>query len=356
MILKQKIICYLGSYDPDYSRNRVLIRGLELNNCQVKHCCDHSKIGLTHYIKLFERFIAQCRDCDAIVVGVLGHYDVPLAWVLAKLFRKKLIFDAFISLYDTYAFDRKVLLSTGWVTKKVYLWDYISCHLADKVVLDTTHHAQYFMRTFKLNPKKVNWLFIGADDLFFKPQQNEPSNKFIVEFHGSFQPLQGVDFIVKAAALLKNYEDIIFRIIGEGQTRLEVGNFVKKTGLKNVEFVPKVGLEKIKDYIAESDVCLGIFGKSDKAKRVIPNKAYEVMAMGKPLITMESEGTKELFKNRETAILIKNDDPKNLAEAILLLKKNKKLSDKIVKNSFELYKKQLTPKSLGIQFKKIVFN
>src|SRR3989344_8962165 len=103
-----KKICYFGSFLADYSRNKILIQGLKENNCEIIFCQD-SSYGVSHYLKLVKYFIKIHKKCDVILVGTIGLYDIPLAWILGKVFGKKVIFDAFISFYDTYVFDRKVI-------------------------------------------------------------------------------------------------------------------------------------------------------------------------------------------------------------------------------------------------------
>jgi glycosyltransferase involved in cell wall biosynthesis len=71
-------------------------------------------------------------------------------------------------------------------------------------------------------------------------------------------------------------------------------------------------------YIHAADMCLGIFGESGKAGRVIPNKAYQVLSCGKPLITRDSEAIRELFPFQVPGILlIPPGDPDLLAQAVL---------------------------------------
>jgi len=113
-------------------------------------------------------------------------------------------------------------------------------------------------------------------------------DKFIIGFHGKFIPLQGVQYIIKAAHLLADNEDIFFSIIGNGQTFKEATALAKKLNLKNIHFHGKLALEELPSHLRQFDVCLGIFGNTPKTQRVIPNKVYESIAMARPIISAKT--------------------------------------------------------------------
>jgi glycosyltransferase involved in cell wall biosynthesis len=353
--MKKLKICYFGSFIADYPRNQVIIKGLQENSCELIFCNDRNR-GFIHLYNLVKDFFIKGKNSEVIFVGVFGHYDVWIAWVLAKLFRKRLVFDSFISYYDTLVSDRKSFSKYSLTAFYTYLLDFLAVHLADKVLLDTSTHAKYFMDQFKLNPQKVYFVYIGADPDFFIPGSlKKSSKKLIVEFHGSFQPLQGVDYIVKAADILKEEKDIHFKIIGDGQTKKEVISLAESLRIKNIEFISRLSLSEIKKIINNSDICLGIFGSSQKANRVIPNKAYESLALKKPLITMDSQASREIFKSNVNCLLVTNDNPVGLAEAIVRLR-NQKLRDKISLGGYKLFQENLTPKVIGKKLKGIILS
>ena len=97
-------VCYFGIYNKDYSRNRILIGGLRQNNVEVSECYS-SKKGIFKYLDLAIKHWKIRNKYDVLIVGFPGYQVVPLARFLTK---KRLIFDAFSSLYDSMALDRKL--------------------------------------------------------------------------------------------------------------------------------------------------------------------------------------------------------------------------------------------------------
>ena len=79
-------VLYFGSYDPKYSRNFILKKGLESNRVS---CFENKAKGFlpARYFKLSKYFFKHRDDIENILVGFPGYYDLPLAFLLGKLFR-----------------------------------------------------------------------------------------------------------------------------------------------------------------------------------------------------------------------------------------------------------------------------
>ena len=71
--------------------------------------------------------------------------------------------------------------------------------------------------------------------------------------------------------------------------------------------------------VAQADICLGIFGATDKARRVVPNKVYQTLALGKAVITAETPAVCEVFTSGEEMVTVPPGDPELLAGAIRAL-------------------------------------
>ena len=189
----------------------------------------------------------------------------------------------------------------------------------------------------------------------FTPMESS-TDKFLVMFWGGFIPLQGVKYIVEAAKLLERQNDITFELRGFGQTYNESIELSKKLNCQNITFIPKsVTYEELPKCIAKANVCLGVFGETQKAQRVIPNKAVETLAMRKPLITGDSPAAREILTNETDCILIPMANPKALANAILKLKENRQMKLKIAENGYKLFKERFSPLAIGKELKSILY-
>jgi len=345
-------ILYFGSYNKDYARNRVLIKGAKENNLTIIECSSQKSIK-TRFFTLIKK--ALKKDFDIIFAAYPSHLDMFTAKIISIIKRKPIIFDAFISTYDTMINEWKY--GTRYSPKGIYYhWlDKTSCQMADLVILDTEEHIDYFIKEFNLKRDKFACIPIGADEEIFHPRKKtRTSKKLRILYYGHTNPLHGFPHIVEAAKLLKNEKDIEFMFIGDNRWfRYERD---KNKTLGNVKFKNAVPFKEIAQYIADADICLGVFGTTTKAQNVIPNKAYEILAMQKPLLTADTKAVKKYLKNKENAILCKTGSAKEIAQSILFLKNNPKLRDKISKNGYKLFKNNFTTKKIGHRLNKIIKN
>jgi len=336
-------ICYFGNYDPEYARNRVIIKGLRENGVEVLEC--NSKSGSwKKYIDLFKIH----RKIGSYRFMIVGYSDSRLLVLLGRFLNRGefLVWDAFYSLYDSWVFDRKLVSPNSVKAKYWWFVDWLALRTADGILLDTLTHIDYFIKTYKIHKNKFIRIFVGTDDSVFYPRQikrESSPDKTNILFYGKFIPLQGIQYIIKAAKILENNSDIYFRIIGNGQTYSEIRNLARDLGLKNTEFLEKVPYEKLPSYIESADIVLGIFGDTDKTLRVIPNKIYEAVAMAKPVITGDTPAVRELFKDQEDILLCKVASEQDLSKKIIQLIDNKELLNSIASNGYRAFSEQAKP-------------
>lgn len=367
-------VVYWGTYDLGKPRNRILIEGLRKNDVEVIECHtdlwkdieDKSQfrglipklkkvfLWLLSYPGLIYQYLKISKDHDCIIVGYLGHLDVIILWPFAKIRKKKIVWDAFISLYDTIVEDRCLIVSKNPLSKLLFLFELVACKAADYVLLDTETHANYFKEKYKLPERKCGAVLVGVESNMFpndnKIEEFKPKKSFNILFYGQFIPLHGIETIIKAAAILKQHLNITWTLIGMGQEAQKINQQLADLDLKNLDWIQWVSYEELKNKIYVADICLGIFGTSDKASRVIPNKVFQIVSCGKALITRDSPAIRELFPKREQGLtLIPPGDPVCLADAILDIINNKEIQQK--ESYFRSIQSQITPEGIGCKLK-----
>lgn len=318
-----------GSFDPDFARNRKLRRLLDLAGHEVSTCrveiwgservelAARGKLvalarAILAYPRLVWRFL-RARPADLVLVSHPGWFDMLVLAPLARARRMPVMFDMFISLYDTVVSDRGLAAPRSLVGRCCRLVDRLSLRLADRVIADTPAHAEFFRELAGLPPGRVGVVWLGAqDDVFYPRPEVEPAERRVL-FHGTFIGLQGVETIVRAAKLLEP-DGVEVRFVGGGQEQATVDRLVDELRPRNLVLVGLIPLDQVPDEIAAATLCLGIFGTSGKAHRVVPNKLYECLAVGRPVLTGDTPAVRSAFGLAEVA-LAQPGSPESLAEA-----------------------------------------
>lgn len=360
-------VCMFGTYEAGYDRNQVLLQGMreagiEVIECHVplwetmryktsafkgpaQYLVIAAKLALA-YAKLGLRYLTAPPH-DVVLVGYLGHFDVFPARLLSWLRRKPLVFDAFVSLYDTSVEDRKVFERGSLSANLLRLIDRWSCKLSDLVLLDTNQHIEYFCNEFDLDASKFQRVLVGADPAYAAGEPVTPrEDRFVVLHYSKFAPLHGMPYILDAANRLRSDPAIVFKIVGGGQTYGESKAYAERLGLENLELIPWLEPEQLRQAMREAQVCLGIFGDTSKARRVVPNKVYQCLAAGAAVVTGRSPASEELLVDGEHALLCEMASGKAIADAILDLKRSPALRKSLGENGAHLFREHFTPRIL----------
>ena len=347
-------LLFLTGRELAYPRNSILAKAFESQDVELIYCTSSYHSYPTRFADVFFKFLANAsNDYDAIFIGFLGHPFVP---IISKFVKKPILFDAFISIYDTLCFDRKVFSPNSLLGKLSFYLDKKSCNASNIVLLDTDSHIDYFSNTFSIGKHKFRRILVGADDTIFYPRRSAVKDDFFhVLYYGEFNPLHGIEYIVKAAAILEKENEIKFTIIGKGREHARIIHMAKNLETSNVQFIDWVPYKSLPDIIARSDLCLGgHFGGSSKSKRVIAGKTYQMMAMQKPLILGKNDANKELFSDGQNALMVNHSNEEELADAILKLKNDDDLRNKIASNAYKIFKDQCSISEIGRQIKSVL--
>ena len=350
------VVCFFGYPNDSYSRSKILIDGLKKNRVKVVHCTDKSGFAPIRYFKLFKKFWPLHNKSDIIFVQFPGQLNMPIAWILGKLFSKQVILDAFTSLYNTYIFDRHSVKQAS-LAAKFYWWvDKLSCTLAHKVTLDTNAHIDYFVKTFKLRRKKFYRLPVGGDDTDFKPRSKVKGqrSKVVVEFHGMFTRLHGAEYFVRVAKKLENYKNLEFWLIGSSHNYKLPINLYKKLKPKSLKYFRRLNVKKLARKVAQADITIGHLGATQKAKMVIGFKLMHGMAVGNAIIAVDKPATKELLVPNTNFLPIKSKSTKSLSDAIIRLSQSKNLLKNLSRNAYQYHKQNFANVILGKSLKKII--
>jgi glycosyltransferase involved in cell wall biosynthesis len=242
---------------------------------------------------------------DVLLVGYPGHLDLPAARRAAQ--GRPVVFNPLVSLHDTFVNDRRRFRPGSTAARVLEAIDRRALRAADLVVADTHAHAVFFAELAELAPERVTVRFVGAEERVFQAGW-APAHPFTALFVGKLIPLHGVETVLAAARIAS---ELAFRIVGSGQLER-----LLEEAPANVAHVPWVEYEHLPRELDAAGCALGIFGTSEKAQRVIPNKVFQALACGAPVVTADTPAARELLTDGENALLVPAADPAALAAAV----------------------------------------
>ena len=345
-------VLYFGTYERDYPRNAQVISALRQAGVEVveRHVgvWENSRqnwsagpVAAARLALAELRLLRRPREeFDAVLVGYPGHFDLPAARRTAR--GRPVVFNPLVSLSDTLVADRGRFRDGSLPARTLARIDRRALRSADLVVADTRANAEHLAELADLPPERIEVCFVGAEERLFKPGW-APEDPFTALFVGKLIPLHGLETILAAANAAP---DLHFRIVGSGQLESLV-----QERPENVEWVPWVEYERLPAELHRAGCALGIFGTSDKAMRVIPNKAFQALACGTPLVTADTPAARELLVHDESALLVPAGEPEALAAALRTLRADPELAQRLGRGGRAAYEAQASEQALGARWR-----
>lgn len=343
-------VAYFGTWERGYPRNDQVISALESAGIDVDLVHEEMwtgthKFGLTPTVlpRLARAELRLARAdvasrADAVLVGYPGQFDI---WS-AKRHGRPVVFNAMVSLYDTFVEDRERFRERSLAAHALRRLDRAAFRAADLVVADTRANADFMCRLAGID--EVGVCFLGAEERLFRPAW-QPTDDFHVLYLGKPAPLHGLELILEAARRLPG---VPFRVVGTGQV-----THVLNDRPANVEHVPWVDYELVPHEYARAGCSVGIFGASGKAERVIPHKIFQALAVGTPVITADTVAARELLVDGRDSLLV-DRTPDALARAIVALRDDAELAKRIGAGGRATFEREASEAVLGVRWRQAI--
>jgi colanic acid biosynthesis glycosyl transferase WcaI len=196
-----------------------------------------------------------------------------------------------------------------------------------------------------VNPDKIvqipNWVDVNfirheaKENNAFRATHNL-DGKFVVSYSGNIALTQGLETVIKAAALLRDTPDIIFMIVGEASSLHRLQQECQEYGADNVLLLPFQPREKLPVMLAAADVGL-VIQKKNVISFNMPSKIQVLLASGRAIVaSVPDNGTAaRAIKQSGGGVVVPPEDAQALADSIL-----------------ELYKQPEKVKTLGYNSRK----
>jgi len=215
--------------------------------------------------------------------------------------------------------------------------------LRSKLVLniaDLWPESAIEMGALKNDPGKIVFVPNGVDVNLFTPgpaatefrRKHDLLEKFVVLYGGMLGMAHGLDNVVKAASILREHSDITFLLVGDGAERDNLETLSRELKTSNVVFMDLMPKHEMPEILRSCDAGLVHLRKLPVFDKVLPSKTFEIMASAKPVLCVVGGEAAEVVKNSNSWIVVPQEDPAALADAVLTLRDDAALCSRMGKD------------------------
>ena len=155
---------------------------------------------------------------------------------------------------------------------------------------------------------------------------------------GSMGRANGLEYIIDAATALKERGEagVVFVFLGDGATCPHLKQLVEDRKLDNVKFLGNHKMDVVSEVVNCCDASITAFLNLPILKTNSPNKLFDSLSAGKPIIVNSAGWTKDLVEKEDCGFYVNPEDPEELAEKLVEVKDQPDLLEKWGRNSRRL--------------------
>jgi glycosyltransferase involved in cell wall biosynthesis len=129
---------------------------------------------------------------------------------------------------------------------------------------------------------------------------------------------RGVETAIRAVSkLIVSYPEVKLIIAGDGREATRLQELALSLGLgQNIEFAGWVDHSKVYEMIQDSHICLIPHLKSEHTDTTLPNKLFDYMALGKPVISSNIRPVARVLNQCHCGLVFESGNPDSLAEKL----------------------------------------
>jgi glycosyltransferase involved in cell wall biosynthesis len=246
------------------------------------------------------------------------------AWLLARLKRVPFLFEV-RDLWPAFAIAVGVLRNRILIRLSLGLEKFLY-RRADLVMVNSPGFLAHVLA--RGAPRAhVDLVPNGADPGMFDPldegasfrSANHLEDKFVVLYAGAHGMSNDLGTVLEAARILQNEPStsrVMVTFLGDGKEKCNLQEKAADMGLTNVLFLPPVPKMEMAAALAGADACLAILKPIDEYKTTYPNKVFDYMAAGRPVVLAIDGVIREVVEAAGCGIFAQPGNPYELAQAV----------------------------------------
>jgi glycosyltransferase involved in cell wall biosynthesis len=251
------------------------------------------------------------------------------AWMLARMKRVPFLFEV-RDLWPEFAIAIGVLKNPTLIQMSLWLEKFLYRH-ADKVMVNSPGYVNHVKSR---GARSVELVPNGADPAMFDindkgdtfRREHHLENHFVALYAGAHGISNDLGILLEAAHLLTEKSEIRIIFLGDGKEKENLQRQAVKMKLTNVLFLPPVPKSEMASALAGADACIAILKPLEAYKTTYPNKVFDYMAAGRPVILAIDGVIREVVESAGCGVFVPPGDPVGLAKAISVLAENRERS------------------------------
>ena len=244
------------------------------------------------------------------------------AWLVARIKRAKFLLEI-RDLWPAFAIAVGVVQNKFIISLSLWLERFLYRH-ADQLIVNSPGFIQHVQEK---GGKNITLIPNGADETFFQQNLQKEhhlnslwKNQFVVLYAGAHGMSNDLSTVLAAAKLLAEQNDILFAFLGDGKEKNHLIEEAGNLNLRNVQFIDPVPKTEISAYFQAASACLAILKPLELYKTTYPNKVFDYMAAGKPIILAIDGVIRDVVEDAGCGYFCQPADPQAIAHCILKLK------------------------------------
>jgi len=264
----------------------------------------------------------RVRQVDLVWGTSPPIFQGATAWALARLKRVPFLFEV-RDLWPAFAIQVGVLRHPLLIRASLWLEGFLYRH-ADQLMVNSPGFSEHVKSR---GAKRVALVPNGTDASMFDPysdggafrQAHGLAGKFVALYAGAHGLSNDLGVVLQAAQRLEDRPEIAIVLLGDGKDKPNLVAQAAQMGLKNVHFLPPVPKNLMGEALAAADACIAILKPVPMYATVYPNKVFDYMAAGRPVILAIEGVIRQVIEGANGGICVPPGDPDALAEAIRAL-------------------------------------
>lgn len=261
----------------------------------------------------------KVRQVDLVWGTTPPIFQGVTAWALARLKRVPFLFEV-RDLWPAFAIDVGVLRNPLLIRLSLWLERFLYRH-ADQLLVNSPGFVEHVSQR---GAREVLVVPNGVDPLMFDPyqsgfgyrQEHGLAGRYIAMYAGAHGMSNDLGVLLEAARLLQDRPDIAIVLVGDGKEKPALQAQAAQMGLSNVYFLPPVPKAAMTQALAAADTCIAILKPVRMYATVYPNKVFDYMAAGRPVILAIDGVIRRVVEEAQAGVFVPPGNPAALADAI----------------------------------------